>query len=340
MKILIYTDNHFCERYSIVSKFGKKYTVRLENQLASLDWVERLAEARSCGLIVCAGDFFDKSSLSQDELTALRDVKWSRIKHYFLVGNHESEEADLRYSSTKALESEDRIVVSDPDVIDFGAFELAFLPYTPESQRKPIGEYFGARSKPRLLISHNDLLGVQMGPAVSSVGFTPDELGSVCDLCVNGHLHNGQWITDKVLNLGNLTGKDFGEDAGRYPHRALIVDTDGMKTEFVENPHALNFYKVNVDEEADFAALAKLKPNAVVSLQCPIKLLADAKSKLEGNANVICCRVIAKQDAANDVDIADIAELAVDHCAKFAECCRAKFEASPILEAELAEILK
>jgi len=340
MKCLIYTDLHFCERYSIVSKFGKKYTVRLENQLASLNWAERLAEDRGCKLIVCAGDFFDKSSLSQDELTALRDVKWSQIKHYFLVGNHESEEADLHYSSTKALEATDRDVISEPCVLNYGSFELAFLPYTPESQRKPLSEVFYKAYNPRLLISHNDLLGVQMGPAVSSVGFAPDELAANCDLCVNGHLHNGQWINDKVLNLGNLTGKDFGEDASRYPHRALIVDTDGMKTEFVENPYALNFYKINVDEEADFAALAKLKPNAVVSLQCPIRLLADAKSKLEGNANVVCCRVIAKQDAANDVDISDIAELAVDHCAKFAECCRAKFEASPVLEAELAEILK
>lgn len=37
MRYLIYTDNHFCETSSIVQKFGSKYTVRIENQLKSLN---------------------------------------------------------------------------------------------------------------------------------------------------------------------------------------------------------------------------------------------------------------------------------------------------------------
>ena len=43
MKILCFTDNHFCERSSIVTKYGTKYSLRLENQLASINWVEQLA---------------------------------------------------------------------------------------------------------------------------------------------------------------------------------------------------------------------------------------------------------------------------------------------------------
>jgi hypothetical protein len=41
-----------------------------------------------------------------------------------------------------------------------------------------------------------------------------------------------------------------------------------------------------------------------------------------------------------DSTTVDISDLTVDQCVKFAECCREKLEASPILEAELAEILK
>lgn len=37
MKLLIFSDNHFCERYSILTKFGTKYYIRLENQLESLN---------------------------------------------------------------------------------------------------------------------------------------------------------------------------------------------------------------------------------------------------------------------------------------------------------------
>ena len=42
MKILLFGDTHFCERSSIITKYGTKYSVRLENQLASLNWVEQL----------------------------------------------------------------------------------------------------------------------------------------------------------------------------------------------------------------------------------------------------------------------------------------------------------
>ena len=36
MKILCFTDNHFCEKSSIITKYGAKYTLRLENQLLKI----------------------------------------------------------------------------------------------------------------------------------------------------------------------------------------------------------------------------------------------------------------------------------------------------------------
>ena len=36
-KLLIYTDNHFCEKSSILNRYGQNYTVRLENQITSLN---------------------------------------------------------------------------------------------------------------------------------------------------------------------------------------------------------------------------------------------------------------------------------------------------------------
>ena len=52
MKILFYTDNHFCERYSVIDRQGKKYTLRLENQLESINWVEKLAQEKCCQYIL------------------------------------------------------------------------------------------------------------------------------------------------------------------------------------------------------------------------------------------------------------------------------------------------
>jgi DNA repair exonuclease SbcCD nuclease subunit len=242
MKILCFTDNHFCERSSIISKYGEKYSLRLENQISSLNWVEEIAKIKGCNLVVCLGDFFDKPHLTDQELTALQDIKWREdIPHYFIVGNHESEENDLQYSSTKVLEGKNRFIIASPCHQDFSDIQLAFLPYIVESNKQPLETYFPKTDKPRILFSHNDILGLQMGPVVSKIGFSVDEIETNCTCCINGHLHNGTVITSKILNLGNLTGKDFGEDATKYQHKIMIIDTDTFAIEFIENPFAFNF---------------------------------------------------------------------------------------------------
>ena len=341
MKILIYTDNHFCEKFSIVTKMGNNYSLRLENQIDSLNWVEGLARYKNCQYVICAGDFFDKAHLSQQELTALQNIHWAPCSHFFLVGNHESEENDLHFSSTKALEGENRFIISEPVLSEEDGFELAFLPYITESRRESADSYFPAKKAKRLLISHNDLFGLQLGPAVSSVGFKPEELANTADLVVNGHLHNGLWvIKNKLLNLGNLTGKDFGEDATKYSHNVLLFDTDTWTYEFIENPFAFNFYKLEINSKADLDKLRKLKNNAVISVKCRDILVAEAKQLIAELPNIIESRVVITRELVNGELEDDITDLTVDQYVKFAECCREKLENTAILEEELAEILK
>ena len=179
-----------------------------------------------------------------------------------------------------------------------------------------------------------------MGPAVSTVGFKPEDLASICDLCVNGHLHNGTKINEKVINLGNLTGKDFGEDAFRYKHNVILVDTDTMTYELVENPYAFNFYKLEINTKADLAILNKLSNNAVVSIKCKDVLVAEAKELIASLPNIIESRVVITREIANGETAEDITDLTVDQYVKFAECCREKLENNAILEEELSEILK
>jgi len=342
MKILFYTDPHFCERYSIIDKQGKKYTVRLENLIDSVNWVEGLARVKDCQYIICAGDFFDKPQLTDQELTALQEIHWAPCDHFFLVGNHESEENDLHFSSAKALEGENRFIIYAPVLSEEGDFELAFLPYIPESNRKPITEYFPPLGdKPRILVSHNDLLGIQMGPVVSKAGFSPKEIESICTCCINGHLHNGQKITNRVLNLGNLTGKDFGEDAEKYPHRVLIFDTDTMKIEFVENPNAFNFYKFEINDSADIKKLEKIKYNAALFIKCKDTLIPELRAKLEELKNkIVATRVITVRELVSTEATLNAADLTMDYLTKFYEVCKEKLENTKILEEELTEILK
>jgi DNA repair exonuclease SbcCD nuclease subunit len=342
MRILVFTDNHFCERSSILTKYGTKYSVRLENQIESINWVEQIAKNKNCKMVVCLGDFFDKPQLTDQEITALRDIKWAdNIPHYFLIGNHESEENDLQYSSTKALESENRFIIDKPAIHNLADVELAFLPYIVESNKQPLETYFPKSRLPRILFSHNDILGLQLGPVVSKIGFSLEEIEANCTCCLNGHLHNGQAISNKVLNLGNLTGKDFGEDATRYQHKIIIIDTDTFAFETIENPYAFNFYKFDILTENDLKILDTVKTNAVVSIKCVDKYVEYIREKIAQNPNIIDTRIILiKTFEESDSLAVDISDLAVDQCVKFAECCREKLDNTPILEAELAEILK
>ena len=343
MKIIIYSDNHFCEKFSIINKMGDKYTTRLENQIKSINWVEDLAYKNGCQYVICAGDFFDKPNLTQQELTAINEIKFApTCAHYFLVGNHESEENDLHYNSTEVLQQDrkDNFIIAEPTLLEEPGFELAFLPYITEARRQDPKDYFPERKAKRLLISHNDLFGIQMGPVVSTVGFKPEELATNCDLCVNGHLHNGVKVNEKVINLGNLTGKDFGENAFMYKHNVMLVDTDTMTYELIENPYAFNFYKIEINSKADLAILNKLSNNAVVSIKCKDALVSEAKELIARLPNIIEHRIVITRDVTNSETAEDIADLTVDQYVKFAECCKEKLENNAILEEELSEILK
>ena len=152
-------------------------------------------------------------------------------------------------------------------------------------------------------------------------------------------LHNGQSITEKVITLGNITGKDFGECSFKHSHNVAILDTNTLELTYIENPYAFNFYKIEIDTELDITQLYKLKQRAVVSIKCNNQLVDNVKQAISELPNIIESRIIITrkyEEAINTVDI----DLSVDHLARFIECCRSSIESSSILEEELAEICK
>jgi DNA repair exonuclease SbcCD nuclease subunit len=343
MKLLIFTDNHFCETSSIIHGQGEKYTTRIENQLESIAWVEDLAVQKGCDAVLCLGDFFDKADLTEQEITAVQDIKWNALSHYFLVGNHESATNGLKFNSTKILEAKNRHIISEPTKMMFGSCEACFLPYIVESDRKSLAEYFGPMpaTASRIIFSHNDIKGIQMGPVISKVGFDIDEIATACTLFLNGHLHNGQQVSENAINLGNLTGKDFGEDALKYKHYIVIIDTETLNCELIENPHAFNFYKLEINTADDISELTNLKQNAVLSIKCKEKLVDELRAQLgKLSDRIINSRIIIVRESVEGEAEGDISELTMDHLAKFVECCRQEINNSEALEIELAEICK
>jgi predicted phosphodiesterase len=342
MKILLFTDLHMCPRSSIINKWGTKYPSRLENCVESLNWLERKAEELGCTYIINLGDFFDKPDLTSETITACNEIQWADIMHYHLVGNHDASNSSLTFNSVNSLKRDYHIIVDNVQMINFGDFELCFLPYITECDRKPLKDYFTQRNtnKPRIILSHNDISGIQLGPVMSKTGFSLEEIEANCDIFCNGHLHNGQALTQKVINLGNLTGKDFGEDASKYSHNIALLDTETMSLSYIENPYAYNFYKVQIDSENDINQLNNLKSNAVVSVKCEQSLTEKVKQQIMSIDSIIESRIILTKKYEESTEESSGLDLTVDHLARFIECCKATIESSTLLDEELSEICK
>ena len=258
-----------------------------------------------------------------------------------MVGNHDASNSSLLFNSVNCLRSNNHRIITEPEMITLNDCDICFLPYITECDRKPLNEYFPERSrnKPRIILSHNDIMGIQLGPVVSRTGFSIEEIEASCDYFWNGHLHSSQAITPKIINLGAVTGKDFGTCAFNHSHRIAILDTSTMIVEYIENPYAYNFYKIDISTEADLSILNTLKNNAVVSIKCVQNLVEAARKKIEETPNIIESRVILVRQYEEASETTEL-DLTVDHLTRFIECCKANIENSSILEEELSEICR
>lgn len=341
MKILLFADLHMCPRASIINKWGTKYPSRLENCIVSVNWLEQLAKDSGCEYIINLGDFFDRPDLNSETITACNDINWSDIMHYSLVGNHDASTSSLVFNSTNAFLSDRHQVITEPKVLPLDDCFICFLPYIVECDRKPLKEYFKKlkEARPVIILSHNDISGIQLGPVMSKTGFSIEEIEANCDLFINGHLHNGQAISKKVINLGNLTGKDFGEDASKHSHTVAILDTKTLEIEYIENPYAYNFYKIQIDSEADLRYLENLKNQAVVSVKCDSSLADKVKQRISELSNILESRIILIKKFEEATETTEL-DLSVDHLARFIECCKANIELTTMLDEELSEVCK
>lgn len=342
MKVLLYTDTHWSAYSSIIRKRGKKYSQRLENLIQSVSWAEKISEEQNCDAVAMLGDFFDKSDLCAEEITALNDVEWNKkIPHYFLVGNHEMASNDLVYSSAHLFNLENFKVIDSVESIDCGSSRIVFIPYILDGNRKSFSDYVGDSDKITFVLSHNDLQ-IQYGSYKSESGFTPNEIEKSCELFINGHLHNGGFVWSKIINLGNLTGQNFSEDAFKYNHCVAILDTNSLGydfCEFIENPYAFNFYKITYDSKFS-KKIKSLKDNAVVAVTVKESDYDTAKDILSNCKNVIESRFIVEREISIDNE-SDVSELSGDdHLQQFSTYILQTLGNSDIVLAELAEVCK
>lgn len=365
MKICICGDVHWCTYSSILRKRGKKYSLRLENLINSVNWVVDTAISNDCTDLFFLGDFFDSNSLTAEEVSALSELNFSDNSVYksFIVGNHEMGTSDLAYSTAHSfLINKNNAVYDKPAIIKAGETLIYILPYELEINRKSsICDYFPEQSftdpecRKRILLSHNDIKGIQMGNFMSRDGFDLQELSSTFDLVINGHLHNQQWVASNVLNIGNITGQNFSEDATKYPHQCMILDTDTLSYNLVTNPKALNFTKLDFTKNSSIEYINdvsfKLGNNSVLSITCNTEDYdylkhrfdpdADESTYIPRNCNVIQSRIII--DRTSEIAIEHGYEekqqtLHIDYIKEFSEYIQSTVGCSDVVLKELQKV--
>lgn len=341
MKMLIYSDVHWSEYSSIVRGNHYPYTERLCNLINSVNWAEEQAKNFNVDYVINLGDFFDKPTLSPLEITALNKVQWyDECEHYVLVGNHEMWSHDLKVSSAHLFELLPKsrwTVIDEPSVYQLSDKTfIGFLPYTLEQDvEEAQNNLIDLKIKPNdlILFSHNDLKGIQMGSIISKQGFSLEVLNNNCRICFNGHLHNGMKVSSNVINVGNLTGQNFGEDATLYMHGVYLYDTQTDKCQFIENPFAYNFYK------AEYPDMPIFKKQAVVSYKCPVNKEPDIRKLFESDGRIEAFRIILarEQEKLNEESLPD---LSVDHLEEFRNYILSTIGNDEVVQQELYEVCK
>lgn len=343
MHILIYCDNHFCTYSSIVRGRGIKYSVRLENQIQSISWAESLAEEYNCDCIIHLGDFFDKPDLNSEELTALKEIKWSKVKHYFIVGNHEIASKDLYYNSLNVLANVGK-VVDKPEMLSVQGCDIVLLPYVVGVEKPALksiieelckGTLSTQEVKNRIILSHNDIKGLQYGQYVSKLGFDIEDIYDNCDLFINGHLHNQTQINKKMLNLGNLTGQNFSEDAEKYSHCVAILDTDTLKVDLINNPYALNFYKFDFTIRPGMEETLLKCKNGVVTAKVYESSVSAVREFIKNKCNIIEYRLISVAEHTSIEPQSKLELTTVNHIDKFKEYLLKNIENTDVLLEEI-----
>ena len=349
MKCLIYSDVHWCQNSSIIRSKGEKYSTRLENLIFSLNWVEQLAWNTGCECIICCGDFFDSSVLNAQEVSALQEIRWAPVSHLFLTGNHETNVSSLEYSTSDLFKlCPNSCVISTPQqyFIDNTTVEFCFLPYVLERDRKTISEYFGPQTCNRVIFSHNDIKNVQYGSFLSTEGFEVTDIESNCNLYFNGHIHHCCNVTDKIFNIGNLTGQNFTEDATKCAHCAVVLDTETLQYKLYQNNYAFKFYKIDAtdcfDNDSLQHKLNDLNCNAVATIQVNECVSEYARTVLEEmkKDHIQEYRLLVKRQLTVNSDDNFSLKDGVDHLKQFEAYVLETMENNTIVQEELQHIMR
>lgn len=232
-KIVLWADFHFCKRESLVEDrypFLKK----------SIEWADGLAG----DLYFDLGDFFNTSHLSAEDVAVLDSIKFKNSWHC-ITGNHEQDGKNslLRYFRNF------HTVYEKPQLKNFGKDIgwVLFLPFT--KHPTPLNELLKKlpEGEQVVVVSHCEFVG--MFGTEEGAGYKIHEIEQDPRIKIwfNGHYHTRRGLSPKIVVVGNLCGQNFTQNF--EPHGVCVYDTVTNKYEFIENPYALVFGKLDTSKE-------------------------------------------------------------------------------------------
>lgn len=296
MKIGIYTDVHCAYTSSILPLHcgDSKYTTRLKMIIDTFQWMYALFHEHRVDMIVNCGDLFDSHSLRSEEIAAMSEaLSYSTgIPEFHVLGNHEILDKNRNFYATALLSNYSHIeVIQTPTKYD----NLSFLPYMSAEDVEEVLPML----KNQILFSHIDIQGSMVTPQhMLESGVDPIQLLDLFDFVINGHLHSPQSFGDYIHNIGASTSLSFADNS-EYTPSVTILDTEGMTFERFENPHAIRFIKMNVEDQAEFERHMKNVHNPVaLRVTVPYDKKTDAETWVSqhwsDNPNdLVACRIMS-----------------------------------------------
>jgi hypothetical protein len=184
---------------------------------------------------------------------------------------------------------------------------------------------------------------MQYGAFESKIGFELSELAQ-CDFFVNGNIHNFTEFGPTCVNLGNICGQNFSENAKHYPHHIMLLVPETLDYAYQENPFALHFYKFDIMSISELnKELLNINDNAIMSIKAPQSLVAEVKQILESNVKIKEYRVITLPELVSAEDTigpnTEVIE-SVNHLDEFIKFVKENMDYTETVQVELAEVCK
>jgi DNA repair exonuclease SbcCD nuclease subunit len=236
-KALIFSDLHV-HLYKQFNENGR----RLKNGIAFLNYIFKLADANQIEYLLMPGDLFNNMQIISTKVvnavtTCLSEnfEQYPNIKIIAISGNHDEAEINLIDKPAESaldylaeiLPNFDLLEFTDTDdYITSGGTRIRGISYLEHKEHfREALTIVGSKVDPNrtnLILMMHQIVG--SGLPIEDDIQPDDPLFDPFTLILNGHIHNGEQLTDKFINVGSPQARDAG-DIGKNKG-FWIVDLD------------------------------------------------------------------------------------------------------------------